>query len=124
MSFQPTENQILPDDCPLLEEHHKLRDFIMGLNPEISKYFGPQTKIDIQRVNPGSAEYKEVGFRWFIILPWPQIPKKDCKKLSTYISTRIRLFEASIEVESFGITRSVAGGALALMVGLREKRPV
>lgn len=116
-------NRKLPLDCPLLEQHDKLRDLVMGLNPELKEYFGSNAKIDVQRVNPESVEYKEVGLRWFVIMPWPQVSGEKHKRLMKYVTDRIKSFDTIIEAESFSCTKAVAGGAIAIMVGLREKQP-
>ena len=121
MTFDPSNIRTLPDDCPLLEQYNKLRDFVLGLNPELIERFGPDAEVNVQRISTESMEYKELGFRWFIILPWPKVQGKNCKKLSIYLADKIKSFDTVLEAESFGYTTTVAGGAYAIMVGLREK---
>lgn len=119
MASDKNDIRTLPDDCPLLEQYNKLRDFVLGLNPELIEKFGPDAEVDVQPINPESMEYKELGFRWFVILPWPKVQGKDCKKLSIYLADKIKSFDTILEAESFGYTSFVAGGAFAIMVGLR-----
>jgi len=116
--------QTLPKDCPMLDKHNQLRNLIMGLNPELMERFGPDAKVDVQRVNPQSIDYQVTGFRWFVILPWPQISGEEHRKLAEYVMDKIISFDTSIGAESFGSMRAVAGGAIAFIVGLREKQPV
>ena len=99
----------------------QLKELILALNPELAEKFGPMAVLSVQPINPLSVEYKEVGLRWFVVLPWPQIDGEQHKKLTDYVIEKIKSFDQILGAESFGCEMVVIGGAMTIAVGLREK---
>ena len=66
--MSPTQE--LPLSCPLRNELNRLRDLILSLEPDLKDKFGRAAKLSVHPVNQDSTEYRDVGLRWFVVLPW------------------------------------------------------